>query len=106
MGDACGWINMDTINALPSTASPLYFSEYLESYDKTHTHTRTHTNTEPMLDHPCTPPQFAPFFITHSRTLFIIPLQYDKSNLLCIFHLNDTENESGNTSETIIAAYS
>ena len=53
-----------------------------------------------MLEFPCTPLHFVPFFITHSRTL------YDKSTLLCIVHWADTVHESGKTSETTIAAYS
>jgi len=91
---------MDTINALPSSASPLYFSEYHGVvWQDTHTHTHTHTQGQ-CWSSP------APLL---TLLLFSLPIperswQYDKSTLLCIFHRSDTEHESGKTSETIIAA--
>ena len=75
----------------------------MESYDKTHTH-------KTLLNIPCTPPYFAPFFfffIIRSRTFFIIPLQFDKSTLPCILQSlvsNWHVYESGKTYETVIAA--
>ena len=91
---------MDTINALPSSASPLYFSEYHGVvWQDTHTNTHIHTQGQcwsspaPLLN-----------LLLFSLPIPELSLQYDKSTLLCIFHRSDTEHESGKTSETIIAA--